>query len=332
MNTGKKRVPKFLGLVLFASSLILHPSSLLFAANSNAGTVGAVFMKIPTSSPRVQALGNCGVSLVEGAEAMGINPAGIASSQMREFSFSHLGWLQDYSGQYLGYVHPIGQSVIGLDMAYYSITGFDVRDSLGVPQYGADVKVRNGYGGLTLAKSFFLEKFLVGVSAKEVMEDNYSKKYQNLVFDVGAVLKLGRRLSLGWASQNSSGTAGQVVKIQRLGFAFSFNPFLTMVLEQKSYSDSGTKIGGGVEFNLPEEVLQVGRVSLRAGYTGADNFGKNLDDKTMSSLGLQSTSGWAFGIGIYSSQALGYGMGLDYTMAPYGALGKTSQLALKFQF
>ncbi|MCX5784382.1 MAG: hypothetical protein NTX59_01705 [Elusimicrobia bacterium] len=331
MKTIKKRVLRFLGPVLFASTLISLPSSLLFAG-SGAGTGGAVFMKIPASSPRVQALGNCGVSLVEGAEAMGINPAGIASSQMREFSFSHLGWFQDYSGQYLGYVHPIGQSVIGLNMAYYTINGFDVRDQSGVPQYGADVKVRNGYGGLTLAKSFFLEKFLVGVSAKEVLEDNSTQKYQNLVFDVGAVLKLGRKLSLGWASQNSSGKAGQVVKIQRLGFAFSFNPFLTLALEQKSYSDSGAKTGGGVEFNLPEEVLQVGRISLRAGYTGANTFGKNMDDKAMESFGLQNTAGWAFGIGIYSAQALGYGMGLDYTMAPYGALGKSSQLSLKFQF
>jgi len=291
-----------------------------------------VFLKIPTGSPRVQALGNCGVSLAEGAEAMGINPAGIASSQMREVSFSYLSWFQDYAGQYLGYAHPIGQSVVGLNAAYYGIKNFDVRDQDGVPQYGADVKVRNGYAALTLAKSFFLEKFLVGISAKEVMEDNYVKKHQNLVFDMGAVLKLFRKLSLGWAGQNFSGRGREVVRVQRLGLAYSFNPFLTVALEQKSYSDSGAKAGGGVEFNLPEEVLQVGRVSFRVGYTALDNHGKNMDDKTLDTLGMKDTSGWAFGIGIFSAQALGYGMGLDYTMAPYGALGKASQLSLKFQF
>lgn len=318
--------------LVFALATALPFCAPAAAADSKLGTEGAAFMKIPTGSPRAQALGNTGVSLLEGGEALGINPAGIASSQMREFSFSYLSWLQDYSGQYMAYVHPIGQSVIGVNLAYYGIKNFDVRDDQGVPQYGADVRVHDGYASLGLAKSFFMEKFLVGVSAKEVMEDNYTKKYQNLVFDVGAILKLGRKLSVGWAGQNFSGKAHQVVKVQRLGGAYTFNPFLTVTVEQKTYSDRQGKMGFGVELNLPEELLQVGRVAMRVGYTGGDNVGKNIDDKTLNSLGLNDVSGVAFGVGIYSAQALGYGMGLDYTMAPYGSLGKSSQLALKFQF
>jgi len=324
MRTLKKLV-----LALAAALPLCAPAA---AGDSKIGTEGAAFMKIPTGSPRAQALGNTGVSLLEGGEALGINPAGIASSQMREFSFSYLSWLQDYSGQYMAYVHPIGQSVVGVNLAYYGIKNFDVRDSEGVPQYGADVRVRDGYASLGLAKSFFMERFLVGVSAKEVMEDNYTKKYQNLVFDLGAILRLGRKLSVGWAGQNFSGKAHQVVKVQRLGAAYIFNPFLTVTVEQKTYSDRSGKTGFGVELSLPEELLQVGRVALRAGYTAGDNLGKNIDDSTLNSLGMNDVSGVAFGVGIYSAQALGYGMGLDYTLAPYGSLGKSSQLALKFQF
>lgn len=323
------RTIKNLGLALAVALPLCAPAA---AADSKVGTEGAVFLKIPTGSPRAQALGNTGVSLLEGGEALGINPAGIASSQMREFSFSYLSWLQDYSGQYMAYVHPIGQSVVGVNLAYYGIKNFDVRDAEGVPQYGADVRVKNGYASLGLAKSFFMEKFLMGVSVKEVMEDNSAKKYQNLVFDAGAILRLGRKLSIGWSGQNFSGKAHQVVKVQRLGGAWIFNPFLTVTAEQKTYSDRSGKTGFGVELTLPEELLQVGRVALRVGYTAGDNVGKNIDDKTLNSLGLNDVSGVAFGVGIYSAQALGYGMGLDYTMAPYGSLGKSSQLALKFQF
>jgi len=319
--------------VIFAASAMLLPFVLpAAAADTRIGTEGAAFLKIPTGSPRAQALGNCGVSLMEGGEAMGINPAGIASAQMREVSFSHLSWIQDYAGQYFAYVHPIGQSVIGINLAYYGIKDFDVRDIEGKPQYGADVNVRNGYTALTFAKGFFLEKFLVGVSAKEVLEDNYTKEYKNLVFDFGAILRIGRKLSLGWSGQNMSGKKKQVVKVNRLGGAYAFNPFITLALEQKSYSDRKGKLGGGVELSLPEELLQVGRVSLRAGYSPADNYGKNLTDKTLDSLGLNEVSGWSFGVGLYSAQALGYGMGLDYTLAPYGALGKASQLAVRVQF
>jgi len=302
------------------------------AADTKVGTDGAMFLKLPTGSPRVQALGNNGVSIVEGGEAMSVNPAGIASAQMREFSFSYLNWVQGYGGQYLSYIHPVGQAVIGVNLAYYTINGFDVRDDQGVPQYGTDVKVRNGYTSVTLAKGFFLEKFLVGVTAKEVLEDNGDAQNRNTVFDAGAILKLGRKLSLGWAGQNFSGKSHQVVKVQRVGGAWEFNPFLTLALEQRTYSDRKGKLGGGVEFNLPEELLQVGRVSLRAGYSPSDNFGRNMTDKTLDTLGMNDISGWAFGVGIYSAQTMGYGMGLDYTMAPYGALGKATQLALRFQF
>ena len=317
---------------ILAVAAVLALAAAARAASTEVGTEGAVFMKIPTGSPRAQAMGNNGVSLVEGGEAMNINPAGIASAQMREFSFSYLSWIQDYSGQYMSYVHPIGQSVIGVNLAYYNISGFDVRDSEGKPQYGSDVKVRNGYASLTLAKGFFLEKFLLGVSAKEVLEDNYQTEQKNLVFDIGAVLRLGRKLSVGWAGQNFSGKKNQVVKVQRLGGAYAFNPFLTLALEQKTYSDRKGQLGGGVEISLPEELLQVGRVAFRAGYTPADNYGRNTEDKTLDSLGMSNIAGWSFGVGIYSAQALGYGMGFDYTLAPYGALGKASQLALRFQF
>jgi hypothetical protein len=303
-----------------------------YAGDTNVGTYGATFMKIPTGSARAQALGNCGVALIDGGESMGINPAGIASAQMNELSFSNLSWIQDYSGQYLSYVHPIGQSVVGVNVAYYSINNFDARDVLGSQQYGADIKVRNGYASLVLAKSFFLEKLQLGADVKEVEEDNSVNTYKNLVFDAGAVLRLGNKLSLGWAGQNYSAKSHQVVGVQRLGLAYTFNPFLTMVLEQKTYSDTGSAVGGGVEISLPEEILQVGRVSVRLGYTPSDNQGRNESDKMLSSLGMNETYGWAFGIGIYSAQALGYGMGFDYAFVPFGALGKASQLAMKFQF
>lgn len=305
------------------------------ATDSKAGTSGSAFMKIPTGSPRAQALGNCGVSVVEGTEALAINPAGIASSQMREAAFAYLDWFQDYSGQSIAYVHPVGQSVIGVNMASYDIKGFDVRDTEGIPLYSENLKVYHKYATLSLAKSFFLERLLLGVSAKGIWENNYTAKYHNTVFDGGVILKVGRKLSLGWSGANFSSKADEVVKINRLGLAVAFNPFITTLVESKAYSDRKAAIGGGVELSLPEEVLQVGRASLRTGYVqfnGADNYGRNYTDKTMDTLGLSMAYGWTFGVGIYSAQALGFGMSLDYTMVPYGALGRASQLMVKVQF
>jgi hypothetical protein len=74
---------------------------------------------------------------------------------------------------------------------------------------------------------------------------------------------------------------------------------------------------------------------MRTGYvdfSGPGDYGKNYDDKMLDTLGLKDTTGWTFGIGIYSAQAMGFGVSLDYTMVPFGALGKSTQLMLKAQF
>ena len=81
--------------VIAAAALLLPAAPPADAADTKIGTDGAAFLKIPTGSPRAQALGNNGVSLVEGGEAMNINPAGIASAQMREVSYSNLSWIQE---------------------------------------------------------------------------------------------------------------------------------------------------------------------------------------------------------------------------------------------
>ena len=296
------------------------------------GTDAGVFMKIPMGAPRAQSLGNTGVSNTEGAESLYINPAGIAASQMREIVMSHLSWFQDYSGNHAAYIHPFQNNkwVFGANVAYSTIENFDNRNEEGVPM-NDDIVVRHGYITVALAREFFMERLLVGGSVKGILEDNYVKEYKNVVFDAGAILKIGRRLSLGLSSLNMSG-GEDVVQLQRLGAAFRFNSYITVNVEHKSYSDRDSIIAGGVEVTLPEELLQVGRVSIRAGYSPSDDLGKNRDDKTLDTLGMQELAGWSFGVGLYSAQALGYGVGLDYSFAPSGSLGKISQVAVRFQF
>lgn len=315
---------------ILSTLLFTYMCAPAYAERNNVGTDGGVFMKLPIGTPRAQAMGNTGVANTEGGEALGINPAGIAGSQMREISFSHLSWFQDYGGNYLSYIHPYGQWVLGANVAYMTIDDFDVRDQSGVKK-PSDVTVRNGFATASLARGFFMERFMLGASIKGVLEDNYTKKYNNVVFDAGAILKIGRKISLGMAVSNMSGR-DDVVQIQRMGGTFRFNSYLSVNVENKNYSDRGSLLAGGVEVSLPEELLQVGKVSLRAGYTPSDDLGRNRDDDTMESFGMQELSGWAFGFGLYSAQALGYGVGIDYTYAPYAALGKTSQIAVRFQF
>ena len=318
-------------LILFVTFL-LAGAPLSASENKSIGTDAGVFMKIPFGAPRAQALANTGVSNAEGAEALFLNPAGIASNQMREISLAHLSWFQDYSANHVSFIYPFQTSkwVMGANVNYASIEDFDNRDESGVP-LNDDIFVRHGYITVSLAREFFMERLLIGGSVKGVLEDNYDEEYKNIVFDAGAMLKIGRRLSVGCSLSNINGD-DDIVQMQRLGASFRFNSYVSANVEQKKYSDRDAVTAAAVEVTLPEELLQVGRVSLRAGYSPSDDLGKNRDDRALDTFGMQETAGWSFGFGLYSAQALGYGVGIDYAFVPAGALGKISQLSVRSQF
>ena len=47
---------------------------------------------------------------------------------------------------------------------------------------------------------------------------------------------------------------------------------------------------------------------------------------------LLLAAGLAFGFGLFTSRAFGYGIALDYAYVPYGALGTVDQLSFKVKF
>jgi len=314
------------------SLILMAVMSLSLKAADNTGTSGFTFLKLPTGSARFQALGNNGVSLLEGAEAMSINPSGIAFAQMKEVGFSMVNWLEDYDGKYISYVEPHGTNVIGVNLGYYSTDGFDVRDKDGVPINAESVKFKNMFGSLTLAKSFFMERFALGLSGKYVSEDRYLTKENKFVIDWGAILKLSRKISFGFSQQNITGDNKKIVGVMRYGASLALSNYITVTADNRKYTDTKAKTGFGIELTLPEELLQYGKFVFRAGYNNNGNFGKNYDDSTLEKLGLSQSSNWSFGIGIYSAQSLGKSYSLEYALTPYGELGKTSQISFKLQF
>ncbi|NLH39612.1 MAG: hypothetical protein GX445_06085 [Elusimicrobia bacterium] len=307
-------------------------SGVSYAENKDAGTSGFTFLKLPTGSARLEGLGNNGVALLEGTDAMSINPAGVGFAQMKELNFSIISGFEGYDGKYISYVEPHGTNVIGLNFGYYSADGFDVRDYNGVPLNDEEVTFKDMFGSFVFSKSFFMERFSLGAGVKYVSEDRYETNDNSVVFDAGAVLKLSRKISFGFSKQNISGDDKKVVQSTRYGMALSPNNYFTLLVDSKKYTDTDSKLSFGLEFTLPEEVLQYGRFVLRAGYNDSADYGKSYDDSLLENLGLTTTSGWSFGIGVYSAERLGRVYSLEYSITPYGELGKTSQFTFKLQF
>lgn len=315
---------------LFAVLLALAGNAA--AADSAAGTSGANFLKMGQGSARAMAMGKAYVALAEGSDALTWNPAGLAVTQQRELAYSYLRYVQEVDSPiYLGYAHPMGRTTWGANFAYLSIDGFDVRDANGVPQQSEDVSVRNGFGTVGLARSFWYEKLFLGGALRVVHEDIAGAAKDSVVGDLGAIIKPNSVLSLGFALQNFGTSSANVARVTRGGAALRLGDFVTTSVELNKASDSSARIGIGGEFQLPEEYLDIGQLTLRMGYHNSDSLGQNFDD-TAKALRLDRASGISFGFGMYTSQAFGYGVSLDYAFVPYGALGTVDQISLKLKF
>lgn len=302
------------------------------AISADAGTGGASFMKIGAGSPRAAAMGKAFAALAEGPDAMLYNPAGLAGSTQREVAFSVTDWVQDVRAQTVGYAHPLGRTVLGLNASYLSVTGFDVRDDQGIALPGSQVRVRDAFAGASVAHSFLYEKLFLGLSVKEVFENNAGPRRSTLVEDLGAVVRPTPMVSVGASFLNLSNDKKRVVQTQRLGVGLSPSAYLNLAADIVKDSDNSSRVALGAEFLLPEEVLQVGRLAVRVGYYQSDNEGENRSSSLVKRLSLQRTSGVSLGLGLYSTELTGYGVGLDYALVPVGALGLSHQMQVRLSF
>jgi len=222
--------------------------------------------------------------------------------------------------------------VLGVAGSYLSVAGFEVRDEEGVALPGSHVRVRDAVGTATVAHSFLYEKLFLGLSLKEVYENNAGPRRTTVVEDLGALVRPHPKVSVGASFQNLSNDKKRVATTQRLGAAFRPSAFLDLSAEISKDSDNATRVALGGEFILPEEVLEVGQLALRLGYRETDSQGENRRDSIVRRLSLQRTSGVGFGVGVYSSELTGYGMGIDYSLVPLGALGASHQVVVRLRF
>ncbi|HVA66499.1 MAG TPA: hypothetical protein VNK24_06195 [Elusimicrobiota bacterium] len=321
--------------LLFAAGLLLvrgRKALWANAINPAAGTGGAAFLYLNQGSARAMALGNAFVAVAEGADAMIWNPAGIARAEERELQYSYLSYVQGLDTPvYMAYVQPFGRTVVGGNFSYISDSNFDVRDQNGIPQPNSTVQVHDGFGSVAVARSFWYERLFLGATLREVHEDNAGAVHDSLVGDLGAIFQPNQRLSLGFAAQNLGARMSDVSSIVRGGVGWRLNDFLTLSCEVNKPADDNTHVGIGAEFQIPEQYLEVAQLTLRAGWSNLNNMGQSFNG-ALQTLHLNETSGFTFGLGMYTSEAFGYGLGIDYAFVPFGALGVVEQISMTVKF
>lgn len=296
-------------------SIVIKPIEQICATDKNAGTSGAVFLKMGAGA-RPTAMGNAFVGIADDVNAAYFNPAGLASVDRPELTALHTQWIEGLNYNFGAYAHPLASGVIAFSAATLS---------------SGDIERRNESEGLegtfdnldsAYAVSFGRkvgQTYALGLTGRAIKQEIDSTSASAWSYDIGIMKRFdGRPLSLGLAVRH----LGQEIKFQEEGDPQPltidggagyklFNDRLLMGLNLYKPRDNSLKFGLGFEW---KGALSSGRYALRAGYNS-------------SSTDAEGATGITVGAG------LGFGrLTLDFGWVPMGDLGNTFRYAAHMRF
>ena len=284
-------------------------AALLFAAAQGAGTSCLPFLKLG-QGPRGAALGESYTSLAEDASAIYWNPAGLGAIRGYQVAASHQQWFTGITDEVGHAAIPLGPGVLGLGLVYSGDRGFEgwTEENEPVGTFNTwSAALSAGYG------IKILDKYQLGLAVKGLMEDLTARQGTGGGADVGFAGHPWKNFGFGLAARH-------------LGVAWygaGAEPLPTEFAAGANYHIAG--LTGTVDVVVPLaddpnvrlgiEYAPIKEAALRVGYRSGP--------ADLAGLGLLSglTAGLGFEVGSF---------GLDYAFVPYGELGLTHRVGLRF--
>lgn len=269
---------------------------------SKAGSAGLQFLKIGVGA-KESAMGEAVTAIVNDANSVFWNPAGLAYVEKREAILSHNQWLVDSKHNAAVIAYPIGSYVVALNAVTLDINEFEETTALQPDGTGRMVQAGDLLIGLSVAKRF-TDKLSIGVQVKYVQEKLDDYKLSNVLFDVGTIYHTGfRQLRLGFALQHFGPDMNLVNQEFRTPLLFRVSAAdeifstesvaLTLAAELVHPTDNIEWVNFGMEINLLDYV------ELRGGY--------RLDN---------DLSKVSFGIGLRPPALSDFDFKIDYSYTP----------------
>jgi len=315
---------------------------------TKAGTTSGQFLKIGLGA-RATAMGDASVAVVNDANAMYWNPAGLAHISKSEVTFQHIDWLADINYDFIAMGIPLG--AVGNFGLFAMSMGFPddkVRTVFEPEGTGEFFGASNVALGVSYAR-FLTDRFSVGFNAKFIQERIWSMTASAIALDVGTFfrskyrdLKIAVCLSNFGTKMQFAGRANLLfvdpdVTIEgnndriRAGLemdkwdlplqfrvGFSFDPIhtrysrLTVAADAVHPADNKEYINSGMEYSFNEMFF------LRGGFRG---WGMD-----------QAEGGLTFGGGFKYRLPGNVTLKLDYAYADYNRLGSIHRYALAVVF
>lgn len=317
------------------------------AAQSKAGTSIGQFLLIEPSA-RVAAMGNAGVTLFDGVDALYYNPAAAASVERAAVVFSHSAWLADIDYNYVAVALPF--RTWGSFYANVTSLGSGEMDVRTVNQplgTGERFTVSDLALGLGYAREI-TDRFAVGGQASWLQETIWHNSLSAATLSIGTIYRVSPNgLHLG-SSLTHFGTNGRFDgRDLRISYDADPNRFGdNSQLPAVQYTDAYDvpvlfRVGVGMPFRLGREARL--RVAADAFHPSDDeesvSLGAELAFRDVLALrgGYQnlfldgSEVGLTAGVGL-RGELLDAGYRVDYAWADHGRLGDTHRVSFGLAF
>ena len=316
-------------------------------AQTKTGTTMGTFLQIEPSA-RVAGMGNAGVAISDGLDAVYYNPAAIAGVNHYAATFTHSAWLADIRYDYVAASIPVGS----WGSAYAAVTSLnsgemDVRtvtQPLGTGERFSvsDVGIALGYGRQITDRfaaagqiTYAQESIWHSTASMVTLSVGTTYRVSDQGLHIGAALANfgtqtgydGRDLRITYDEDPSrfgdNGTLpGEIVTgdfpvpvLFRLGIGapFKLSPTVLLTLEADAFhpNDNSESMSFG------SELLLGNRLAIRTGYQNA--FQTDAEEGVTAGAGFTS-----------DYQDIQYHV--DYSWADHGRLGHVSRLTLGFGF
>jgi outer membrane protein OmpA-like peptidoglycan-associated protein len=311
------------------------------------GTAGAPFLKIGTSA-RAEALGGAFTAIVDDVDATYWNPAGLMRLKRSGVGLTHLEWFEDIRYEYISYADKydyIGAVGVGLGFLYLG----DIPKTLESPSGDYDAANSGGTFGasdllvnLAWAGNLGLQENKLGIGVKIINESIDENQSFSFGVDVGDQLLISKtRWFRNLAEQGSAAylipsTLG--VSFKNIGTPVKFFnqndplPLTATFGLAYQFMEEDLNVALDFDYQTVEGTLLIrtgGEYWIHTGIRGAPDQMLDVAVRGGYRTGYDSSSAPGFSLGAGIRYAV---LGLDYVYMPFGDLGVTHRISLKFSW
>jgi hypothetical protein len=318
-------------LIIIITFAICHlPFAMAYAISNNAGTTNGNFLDIATDARGV-ALGDAVVSMVTGADAMRWNPAALGLLDEKEVEATDIQYYQGVQIENIAGVFPIEEGGFGANAFFLTPGGpLDGRDLNG-NQTGSfnfyDLVGTVGFGRKIFTRAEGAD-VSIGANLKIVQETIANQSFQNPAFDIGALVSPLDDLNFGLNIRDLSSSKADFSREVVGGASYTLFKVFTGAFAIDYANDAPVRYTVGGEYKIPEY-----ESAIRLGYTNHDSLDNSIDSQIPALRGA-SIAGLTMGAGIGYKPPIWptTRFMIDYAMAPFGALGISHTVTLKFRW